>query len=65
MKPIAHVETEKLSDASKVFNVIVPANKSCDIRRGFKIGALDEQHAHAIAEALNNGVAWIDMGERA
>lgn len=63
MKAIAYVQPNTLSDKSVAFDVIVPRNKEADIQRGFKIGALNKMHAEAIAEALNNGVAWIDIGE--
>lgn len=60
MKKIAHVRPQILSDKSNAYNVVIPADASVDIRPDLIIGAIDESHAHAIADALNAGVAWIE-----
>lgn len=53
---IARVETETLSDKSKVFNVVVSGD---GVERTLVIGAHNEQYAIDIERAINNGASWI------
>lgn len=61
LPPVARVVSEVLTDTSKVFNVHVDANPAFDIAQTVVIGAFDEAHADNIADALNKGVAWIEV----
>ena len=52
----ANVQRQQLSDNSAVFNVVIPGNEyNADVT----IGAIDERHAHIIADAINAGASWV------
>ena len=52
-QPIAQIITERLSDGSLAFNVVITG--------GTVIGALDQKHAEDIERALNAGSSWLQI----
>lgn len=55
---MARVVSESLTDDSTAYNVHVYPTVDGE---HFVIGAIDQKHARAIANALNNGAAWITL----